>query len=395
MIVQSGAANVTVEMKHDSVRVSVGKIARLPKDIREEFNRRLEDGQPASEILPWVNALPVTVTILAKYFNGVPISEKNLSEWRQKGFQRWQEKQDSMAELKWLVEDAEDFSDATGGNVARIAVMKILRLLQTIPAEQASVNDLTKISHAISALLNADQNQARLEYEKTRVFQGNERLVLSWDKHLRGCIATAQRALNDAIAKDIQAANIDNSEKIELMGHHMFGKKWQGRKVGKKEVPKQEPEGPKKEPPKSAEEEKMDVHPSHEPLTKSPPHPTLSPDGGEGNAEQNSDVDRSHEPVADEKTQPEKAGAEKTGMNITGSLTTAATTPTVPPSPKPKLPAREVQAAPVKNVQPKPPEDSSLPKPSPWDAFSELVQPSPFAPFYGMKRSESWKNKLG
>src|ERR1700677_260745 len=260
MIVQSGAANATVEMKHDSVRVSVGKIARLPKEIREEFNRRLEDGQPASEILPWVNALPVTVTILAKYFNGVPISEKNLSEWRQRGFQRWQEKQDSMAELKWLVEDAEDFSDATGGNVARIAVMKIIKMLQAIPATPDSIDALAKISYAVSALSNTDQNKTRLEYEKTRVFQGNERLVLSWDKFLRSRVETAQRALENAICKDIQAADIDNGEKIELLGHELFGRKWKGRVVGRKEGSKKEAEATKKESPKSAEEEKMDVH---------------------------------------------------------------------------------------------------------------------------------------
>ena len=378
-------------VRNGTARALVGKIARLPKDIREGLNCRLDDGQPASEILPWLNELPTVKGVLAKYFGGAPINDGNLSEWRRKGYQRWLERQEAAAELKELAEDMEDFSNAAGGKVARIAVAKILRLLNTIPAEQASINDLTKISHAVSALLHADQNQTRLEYEKTRVFQGNERLVLSWDKFLRSRVETAQRALEDAICKDIQAADIDNGEKIELLGHELFGRKWKGRVVAKKEELKKEAEATKKESPKSAEEEKMDVHPSHEPLTKSPPHPTLSPDGGEGNAEQNSDVDRSHEPVAGEKTQPEKAGAEKTGMNITGSLTI----PAVPPNPKQKSAMREAQAVPVKNVQPKPPEDPSVPKPSPWDAFSEPVQPSPFASFHGVRRPDSWKNKLG
>lgn len=35
-----------------------GKIARLPVAIREEVNRRLLDGEPASKILPWLNGLP-------------------------------------------------------------------------------------------------------------------------------------------------------------------------------------------------------------------------------------------------------------------------------------------------------------------------------------------------
>ena len=36
----------------------IGKIARLPHDIREQLNRRLLDGQSGTEILQWVNELP-------------------------------------------------------------------------------------------------------------------------------------------------------------------------------------------------------------------------------------------------------------------------------------------------------------------------------------------------
>ena len=525
---------------NESTRALTGKIAQLPKDVREELNCRLDDGQPASETLPWLNGLPAVKKILDKHFGGRPINERNLSLWRHNGHQRWLKRQEALAEFKELAEDAEDLFVAASGKVARIAVARILKQLQAIPSEQASVNDLAKISHAISALLNTDQNQARLEFEKTRVFQGNERLVLSWDKFLRDRVATAQRALKDAICKDIEAANIDNGEKIELMGHHMFGKKWYGRKVPvKKEVPKQAPEGPKKESVESSE--KTDVQQSPEPLTGSPPHPTLSPDVGEGNNERNSDIHRSPEPVADDKAEvkkadgqtaepkgmdaqqrvpteiigsrtnpvesqqasavkneekgpiekteagspikgeptadqqvhptmaqgqnaeaavssveerseelkisgslttaatkaeaketdaqhvsngikgskaePDETAVEKTGMNIAGNLTTAATVSQagekaeakkmegqmaepkgmdaqqrVPTeiigsrtqrelSPydkallegKTHLEAMYAQAAPVKNAQPKPPEDPSVPKPSPWDSFSEKV----------------------
>jgi hypothetical protein len=67
-----------------TTRALVGKIARLPKDIREEFNRRLDNGEPGSVILSWVNGLPAAKTILDKHFGGVPISDANLSQWRQK-----------------------------------------------------------------------------------------------------------------------------------------------------------------------------------------------------------------------------------------------------------------------------------------------------------------------
>jgi hypothetical protein len=66
-----------------------GKIARLPRDIRDHINTRLDDGQEADDILPWLNALPEVKVIIKKRFDGVPVSPQNLSAWRQGGFQEW------------------------------------------------------------------------------------------------------------------------------------------------------------------------------------------------------------------------------------------------------------------------------------------------------------------
>jgi hypothetical protein len=66
-----------------------GKIARLPRAIRDQLNIRLDDGQEADDILPWLNSLPEVQETIATRFNGVPISPQNLSAWRQGGFQEW------------------------------------------------------------------------------------------------------------------------------------------------------------------------------------------------------------------------------------------------------------------------------------------------------------------
>jgi len=223
------------ENNHDRKHNPVGKIARLPYKLREQLNRRLRNNEPATEILSWLNGLPGVKRTMEKQFDGKPINAANLSKWRYGGYELWLQRQERIDEIQGLAEDARDFSRVADGNLARgtasIAAAKILKMLHEIPTGQGSLNDLTKISFAVSALLNADQIQVRLEHEKTRVFQGNERLVLSWDKHLRGCVDAVQRALNDSIAKEIQEADIDNSEKIELLGHHMFGKKWVGREL--------------------------------------------------------------------------------------------------------------------------------------------------------------------
>lgn len=43
---------MTDEKLIESKRALLGKIARLPKVIREKLNRRLDDNQSSSEILP-------------------------------------------------------------------------------------------------------------------------------------------------------------------------------------------------------------------------------------------------------------------------------------------------------------------------------------------------------
>ncbi|HEX3718046.1 MAG TPA: hypothetical protein VH595_08765 [Verrucomicrobiae bacterium] len=66
-----------------------GKIARLPREIREQLNTRLDDGEDAAQILSWLNALPAVQKAMANHFNGQPISPQNLGAWRKGGFQEW------------------------------------------------------------------------------------------------------------------------------------------------------------------------------------------------------------------------------------------------------------------------------------------------------------------
>ena len=219
-------------------RALLGKIARLPRAIREQVNQRLEDGQPSSVIVPWLNELPQVKKVMAKYFGGAEINHRNISNWRATGYKRWVRKQEELAELKELVEDARDYSDAAGKSLARglasLAAAKILKMLHDLPPEKCGVAELTKIAFAVAALVKGDQNYERLKHEQVRVYQGNERLVLSWDKHMRTCVEVAQRVLNDKLAAEIQDSDLDNAEKIELLGYHLFGRKWHGRRVGRR-----------------------------------------------------------------------------------------------------------------------------------------------------------------
>jgi hypothetical protein len=101
----------TVNNSQTTLSQRRGKIARLPRETREELNSRLDDGQEAAQILPWLNKLPEVREAMSLFFNDAPISPQNLSAWRQGGFQEWllhNQLLDSAAHLRENVEELED-----------------------------------------------------------------------------------------------------------------------------------------------------------------------------------------------------------------------------------------------------------------------------------------------
>jgi len=112
-----------------------GKIARLPKKIREELNHRLEDGCPGVKIVEWLNAHPRVQKVLRKEFNGEPISEQNLSRWKEGGYQEWLRQREALEQMRWTIErsgelgneeDDKDFCE----HVARIVTVEIAQQVQ-------------------------------------------------------------------------------------------------------------------------------------------------------------------------------------------------------------------------------------------------------------------------
>ena len=69
--------------------VHVGKIGRLPHDIRNELNHRLCANQVGLRLLDWLNGLPEVQAILARDFGGRPINSVNLTKWKLGGYREW------------------------------------------------------------------------------------------------------------------------------------------------------------------------------------------------------------------------------------------------------------------------------------------------------------------
>jgi hypothetical protein len=98
-----------------AIQARNGKIARLPQVIREQLNRRLDDGEPGGGLLEWLNALPAVQVVLAAEFGGSRINAQNLSNWRKGGYQHWLKQQERRNLVRELTENAEELAADAGG----------------------------------------------------------------------------------------------------------------------------------------------------------------------------------------------------------------------------------------------------------------------------------------
>jgi hypothetical protein len=94
-----------------------GKIARLSRDVRNQLNRRMADGEPGVRLVEWLNGLEPVRQVLAQDFGGREISQQNLSEWKQRGYQEWVARQETLACTRELAADASELTEATEGSL--------------------------------------------------------------------------------------------------------------------------------------------------------------------------------------------------------------------------------------------------------------------------------------
>lgn len=237
-----------------------GKIARLPLAVREELNRRLQQGEMGRKILPWLNSLAEVKTILGEDFEGLAVNDQNLSDWRKGGYQDWLKKNDSRAQrmerTKELAQMSMKLAEADGGTLAEGAatilggsILEVLEQLdelrtfadtQTIsPAADgedapkskletigAALNDLTL---AVSRLRKGDHNKNTIRQNDERLKQAREELEMARQKFQRETVGIALKILADERAKQIEVGTGTNEQKIELMGKHIFGDLWKER----------------------------------------------------------------------------------------------------------------------------------------------------------------------
>jgi hypothetical protein len=159
-----------------------GKIARLPRNIREELNRRLRDGESGTKLLAWLNALPEVQCIVAQEFGGRPVHAQNLTVWRRSGYKDWLQMEQAAELVRHPFTEADELksvldepaSDKLGTWLAaRYAVAT-----QHMAREgngQLDWEQLREMCSDVSALRRGDHRAARLKLEQARSELEHER----------------------------------------------------------------------------------------------------------------------------------------------------------------------------------------------------------------------------
>lgn len=157
-----------------------GKIAHLPRPLREEVNRRLFDDQPHEVILEWLNCLPEVKALLGAHFEGQPVSKQNLYEWTQYGYRDWKLRQDAL-EFAALTDPSDSpASDAPVPSTSELTdkllhwlALRYAAAAHTLaPLEndaEADLRRLRDLAADIFALRRGDLWTRRLDLEQRRV----------------------------------------------------------------------------------------------------------------------------------------------------------------------------------------------------------------------------------
>jgi hypothetical protein len=186
-----------------------GKIARLPVEIREELNRRMLAGEGGPKLLPWLNSHPDVLTVLTAEYDGQPVNDTNLSNWRNGGFEEWCGRRDRLQHVKDLSQFAVKLAAQDGGNIAdgaaAIAAGQLLELFERLDphdpeAFKAAVQSLT-------SLRGVEVSSQRLALEREKLARKDEEIALAKAqfehrlKEYQDRIAAQKRELEGAVAQ--------------------------------------------------------------------------------------------------------------------------------------------------------------------------------------------------
>ena len=204
-----------------------GKIARLPRAVRQELNRRLDEGEQGKKLVVWLNDLPGVQAIVAAEFGGKPIREQSLSEWRKGGYRDWLAQQEALEVAGRLGEDAAEWSAAgrppltdtlAHWLVARYAVAT-RRVAETEGAEgwrllRELCGDIVELRRGDHSAERLRMERERLDFDRERDRERTEEELWAWamENRERICAGFKTNAEKIALLRKVMFADVDDLE---------------------------------------------------------------------------------------------------------------------------------------------------------------------------------------
>lgn len=214
-------------MSEQADRTAVGKIGRMPADIRREVCRRLADNETAQSVIDWLDTQPAARAILDDQFDGAKVLPQNLSEWkRNPEYVRFTTQREEIAKTKGYCEFSIDIAKA-GGSISSgsVAVLggKILQMLENAEPEAAAL-----LIGQVTKLRAREQKDAEIALRKQVANQRDRALDLA-DKQFQ--VKTAEifvKWYEDKRVADIMSGKDANPVKIDKLRKAFFGEKPEG-----------------------------------------------------------------------------------------------------------------------------------------------------------------------
>jgi hypothetical protein len=186
-------------------RQRVGKIAHLPAEIREQINRRLYDGQTGKQIIRWLKTQMHEVA-------SADISDSNISQWRQGGYQDWLKDEAQVTRTRQRAELAMRLAKAAGGSVSQSVCAQLAGRIDE-KLDCLSDEDIEKMKPLLDTLNEAE----KMRLKRIEVDQKVKALNLLREKFE---VETCEKFVEwskDETSRQILDSDVSTSEKVAAL----------------------------------------------------------------------------------------------------------------------------------------------------------------------------------
>jgi hypothetical protein len=180
------------------------------------LNWRLLNGEEGRQLVAWLNGLPEVQAVMAAHFQGKPITEMNLSRWKQGGYMAWCEQQMALASVATVFEHSNDLQQAVkNGLTDRMNMVLTARLalefqrLDSMSEGDDRTKAFRELVGTLSVVKRGEVQNERLRLEREKLAfrrQAREEEVWKWTRRER-----VQTSLHESsTAADEQGRAVEN-----------------------------------------------------------------------------------------------------------------------------------------------------------------------------------------